>query len=292
MGRLHDRMAEDLRLRNFSPATQRNYLLYARRFAAFFMRSPEELGEAEIRQFLLHQIEVKHLSYQAYRQIYAALKFLYTVTLKRSWEVERIPFPKQQHRSLPVVLHPEELVTLFQAVRRLKYRALFMTCYAAGLRIDEACHLRIADIDSKQMLLHVRHAKGGQERVTLLSPKLLDVLRDYWRTEKPRVWLFPGTTPAQPLSTASARGALHQAGLDAGLTKPCSPHTLRHCFATHLLDAGVDLVVLQALLGHRSIRTTSLYTHISVQRIHKVVSPLDLLPTIPPPASAEQKAQG
>jgi integrase len=143
------------------------------------MRSPEELGEAEIRQFLLHQVEVKHLSYAAYRQIYAALKFLYAVTLKRAWEVEHLPFPKPQHRPLPVVLHPEELVTLFQAVRRPKYRTLFMTCYAAGLRIDEACHLRIADIDSKQMLLHVRHAKGGQERVTLLSAKLLDVLRDY-----------------------------------------------------------------------------------------------------------------
>src|SRR6516162_8444734 len=166
MGRLHDRMAEDLRLRNFSPTTQRNYLFYARRFAAFFMRSPEELGEAQVRQFLLHQIEVKHLSYPAYRQIYAALKFLYTVTLKRSWEVEHIPFPKRQHRPLPVVLNAEELLALFQAVRRPKYRTLFMTCYAAGLRIDEACHLRIADIDSKQMLLHVRHAKGGQERVS------------------------------------------------------------------------------------------------------------------------------
>jgi len=292
MGRLHDRMAEDLRLRNFCPTTQRNYLFYARHFAAFFMRSPEELGEAEIRQFLLHQIEVKHMSYPAYRQIYAALKFLYTVTLKRSWEIEHIPFPKQQHRPLPVVLNPEELLALFQAVRRPKYRTLFMTCYAAGLRIDEACHLRIADIDSKQMLLHVRHAKGGQERLTLLSAKLLDVLRAYWRLEKPRLWLFPGSTPAEPLATGSARSALRQAGLDAGLTKPCTPHTLRHCFATHLLDAGVDLVVLQALLGHRSIKTTSLYTHVSVQRIHQVVSPLDLLPTIPPPASAEQKAQG
>jgi len=285
-------MAEDLRLRNFSPTTQRNYLFYARRFAAFFMRSPEELSEAEIRQFLLHQIEVQHLSYAAYRQIYAALKFLYTVTLKRCWEVAHIPFPKQSHRPLPVVLAPEELVSLFQAVRRPKYRTLFMTCYAAGLRIDEACHLRITDIDSKQMLLHVRHAKGGQERVTVLSAKLLEVLRAYWRLEKPRLWLFPGSTPAEPLATGSARSALRQAGLDAGLTKPCTPHTLRHCFATHLLDAGVDLVVLQALLGHRSIKTTSLYTHISVQRIRQIVSPLDLLPTIPAPASAEQKAQG
>jgi integrase/recombinase XerD len=292
MGRLHDRMAEDLTLRNFSPSTQRNYLLYARKFAAFFMRSPEDMGEPEIRQFLLHQLQVKHLAHSSYRQIYAAVKFLYTVTLGRAWEVEHVPFPRQRQRRLPVVLHADELATLFKTVRRLKYRALFMTCYGAGLRINEACHLRVEDIDSKHMLVHVRHPKGGEERITLLSVKLLEVLRAYWREEKPRLWLFPGATPAQPLSCDTARDALQQTSLDAGLTKKCTPHTLRHCFATHLLDIGTDLVVLQALLGHRSIQTTSRYTHISVRRIQKVVSPLDLLPTIPPPASGEQKAQG
>jgi integrase/recombinase XerD len=296
MGRLHDRMDEDLTLRNFSPATRRNYLLYARTFAAFFMRSPEDLGEPEIRQFLLHQLEVKHLTHASYRQIYAALKFLYTVTLGRAWEVEHLPNPRQRQRPLPVVLHADELAGLFQAIRRLKYRALFMACYAAGLRINEACHLRVEDIDSKQMLVHVRHAKGGQERITLLSAKLLEVLRSYWREEKPRHWLFPGKTPDRPLASDTARQALERICLDAGLTKKCTPHTFRHCFATHLLDAGVDLVVLQALLGHHSIKTTSRYTHISVQRIQNVVSPLDLLPTIPPsappPASGDQKAQG
>ena len=291
MGRLHDRMAEDLTLRNFSPATRRNYLLYARKFAAFFMRSPEDMGEPEIRQFLLHQLEVKHLTHASYRQIYAALKFLYTVTLGRAWEVEHLPYPRQRLRSLPVVLHAEELAILFQTIRSLKYRALFMTCYAAGLRINEACHLRVEDIDSKQMLVHVRHAKGGKERITLLSAKLLEVLRSYWMEQKPRHWLFPGKTPDRPLSSDTARQALEQICLDAGLTKKCTPHTFRHSFATHLLDAGADLVVLQALLGHHSIRTTSRYTHISVQRIQKVISPLDLLPTIPPSASAKQKAQ-
>jgi len=291
MGRLHDRMAEDLTLRNFSPATRRNYLLYARKFAAFFMRSPEDMGEPEIRQFLLHQLEVKHLTHASYRQIYAALKFLYTVTLGRAWEVEHLPYPRQRLRSLPVVLHAEELAILFQTIRSMKYRALFMTCYAAGLRINEACHLRVEDIDSKQMLVHVRHAKGGKERITLLSAKLLEVLRSYWMEQKPRHWLFPGKTPDRPLSSDTARQALEQICLDAGLTKKCTPHTFRHSFATHLLDAGADLVVLQALLGHHSIRTTSRYTHISVQRIQKVISPLDLLPTIPPSASAEQKAQ-
>ena len=297
MGHLRDRMAADLVLRNFSPATRRNYLLYARKFAAFYMRSPEEMGEAEIRQFLLHHVEVKKLSYESYRQIYAALKFLYTVTLRRPWDIEHVPFPRRRQQRLPNVWPADELAILFQTIRRSKYRALFMTCYGAGLRINEACHLRVEDIDSKQMVLHVRHAKGGTERLTVLSPKLLETLRDYWREEKPRGWLFPGPMPDRPLSADAARRALVQICLDAGLTRPCTPHTLRHCFATHLLDAGADLVVLQALLGHHSIRTTSRYTHVTVRRIQGLVSPLDLLPTAAPrssekSAAAEQKGRG
>ena len=278
MGQLRDRMAADLVFRNFSPSTRRNYLLYAKKFAEFFMRSPEEMGEAEIRQFLLHQIEVKHLAYDSYRQIYASLKFLYSVTLNRPWQVERIPCPRQRERALPIVWPAEELTKLFASFRRLKYRVLFMTCYGAGLRINEACHLRIEDIDSKQMVLHVRHAKGGRERLTLLSPKLLPELREYWRQERPRPWLFPGQIPGQPLTPDAARQALAKACLDAGATWPCTPHTLRHCFATHLLDAGVDLVVLQALLGHACIKTTSRYTHVMLSRIQQITSPLDLLP--------------
>jgi integrase/recombinase XerD len=289
MGQLHDRMAQDLVLRNFSPATRRNYLLYCRKFAAFARRSPADLGEDDIRQFLLHCIEVQKLSYAAYRQIYAALKFLYTVTLQRPWQVERLPFPKNRLRPLPTILHADELQALFGAFLRPKFRALFMTCYAAGLRINEACHLRVADLDSKRMLLHVRHAKGGRERCTLLSPRLLQVLREYWRLERPLVWLFPGGSPAEPLSADSARQAFTAACLDAGLTKHCTPHTLRHCFATHLLEAGVDLVVLQKLLGHQSIRTTSRYTHVSTERLQSIVSPLDLLPNFETKPTGERE---
>ena len=225
-------------------------------------------------------MEVRKLSYAAYRQIYAALKFLYTVTLQQPWNVERIPFPKNRLRPLPVLLDAAELQALFGAFVRPDYRALFMTCYAAGLRINEACHLQVADLDSKRMLIHVRHAKGGCERYTLLSPRLLRVLRDYWRLARPAVWLFPGDTPAEPLSAEAARQALTRACQDAGLSKRCTPHTLRHCFATHLLEAGVDLVVLQKLLGHRSIRTTSRYTHVSTEHLRTVVSPFDLLPDV------------
>jgi site-specific recombinase XerD len=280
MGQLHDRMAEDLVLRNLSPATRRNYLLYCRKFTAFCGRSPAELGEADIRRFLLDCVEVQKLAHSSYRQIYAALKFLYTVTLQRPWQVERIPVPRNRLRPLPAVLHAEELKALFEAFVRPKFRALFMTCYAAGLRINEACHLQIADIDSKRMLIRVRHPKGGRERYTLLSPRLLQVLRDYWRLERPAVWLFPGSTAAEPVSTDFARQAFTCACRDARLTRHCTPHALRHSFATHLLEAGVDLVVLQKLLGHQSIRTTSRYTHVSTKLLRTIVSPLDLLPNI------------
>jgi integrase len=254
MGQLQTRMAEDLRLRNFSPATCRNYLLYARAFVAFHRRSPADLGEPEVRAFLLHQIEVRGLAYQSYRQVYAALKFLCTVTLGRPWAVARIPFPRCREHRLPTVLTTAELTALFAATREPKYRALFLTCYAAGVRINEACHLQPADIDSRRMLIRVRHAKGGRERLTLLFPRLLDELRQYWRLGKPRLWLFPGACPDEPLSTDAARQAFARA---AGLTRHCTPHTLHHCFATHLLDAGADLVVLQALLGHQSIKSTA-----------------------------------
>jgi integrase/recombinase XerD len=279
MGQLRDRMEEDLKLRGLSPSTRRIYLLYCRKFAAFYQRSPAELGEAEIRQFLLHHIQVEQLSYDSYRQILAALKFLYTVTLKRPWDVERIPFPRRRPRRLPQIPTDEQLAALFQVLRHPKYRALLMTCYAAGLRISEACQLRVEDIDSQRMVLRVRRGKGCKERYTLLSPRLLGVLRAYWRLEKPQVWLFPGSAADKPVCPDTPRQVFRQACAEVGLGPKCTPHTLRHAFATHLLDAGTDLVLIQALLGHGSIRTTSRYTHVSLGRIQATVSPLERLPS-------------
>ena len=278
MGQLRDRMEQDLKLRGFSPATIRNYLLYCRNFVAFFMRSPEELGIADVRAFLLHQIEVEQISYGSYRQTYAALKFLYSVTLGRPAEVSQIPFPKRKPTALPEVLTVVELTPFFAAFRKPKYRALFMTCYAAGLRLGEACHLRIEDIDSQRMVIHVRAGKGGKDRLTILSPRLLEVLRAYWRLAKPRTWLFPGGTPDRPVALDTARAVFHRARVQAGLAPGYSPHSLRHSFATHLLDAGTDLVLIQNLLGHASIQTTSRYTHVSLGRLQQATSPLDLLP--------------
>ena len=281
MGQLRDRMEQDLKLKRVSPATIRNYLLYCRKFAAFYMRSPEELGAAEVRVFLLHQIEVEQLAYASYRQVYAALKFLYSVTLGRPGEVSRLPFPKRQPTCLPKVLTFEQLSAFFAAIRKPKYRALFMTCYAAGLRLGEACHLRVEDIDSPRMVIRVRAGKGARERLTLLSPRLLAVLRAYWRLAKPSVWLFPGATPTRPVAIDTARSVFHRARVQAGLPEGYSPHSLRRSFASHLLDAGTDLVLIQHLLGHRSIKTTSGYIHVSLTRLQQAQSPLDRLPATP-----------
>jgi len=280
MGQLHDRMAQDLKLRGLSPCTQRNYLLYCRKFAAHFMRSPEELGAAEVRAFLLHQIEVEQLAYASYRQVYAALKFLYSVTLGRPGEVSRLPFPRRQPTTLPRVLSAEELTAFFAALRKPKYRALFTTCYAAGLRLGEVCRLQVQDIDSKRMVIQVRAGKGGKDRLTVLSPRLLEALRAYWRLTKPKVWLFPGAPPERPVGLETARKIFHCACADAGVPPSYSPHSLRHSFATQLLDAGTDLVLIQAMLGHCSLNTTSRYTHVSTARIQKVVSPLERLPPL------------
>jgi integrase/recombinase XerD len=278
MGQLRDRMEEDLRLKAFSPSTRKIYLLYARKFAAFYRRSPDDLGEEEIRRFLLHVMEVDRVSYETYRQILAALKFLYGVTLGRAWEVERLPFPRKRHR-LPTVLSPQQVFDLLREIRSLKYRAVLMVLYGAGLRIAEGCRLKVADIDSKQMILHVRSGKGDKQRMTLLPERLLKVLRIYWQVERPRDWLFPGKTRDGHVSVVSVRLAFQDARKKAGLP-PCTPHCLRHSFATHLLDGGTDLAVIQALLGHNSIRTTTLYTHVSLRSIRQTDSPLDRLPPL------------
>ncbi len=286
MGMLRDRMEQDLILRKLSPSTRRNYLLYARKFAAHYRRSPEELGEMEIREYLLRLIQVEQVSYATYRQILAALKFLYTVTLARPWEVERIPFPRHRRNSFPNVLGQDKLVELFAAVRQPKYRALLMTCYAAGLRIGEACALRVEDIDSKRMLIRVRHAKGSKQRYTVLSQQLLLVLREYWKVDRPPEWLFPNEGKSPHISPEKVRQVFRKVREEVGLAKWCTPHTLRHSFATHLLESGEELVVIQALLGHSTIQTTTTYTHVRTDHLAKVISPFDFLP----PTKADQQA--
>jgi site-specific recombinase XerD len=271
-------METDLRLAGYSPSTQKIYLLYARLFAKHHRRSPVEMGEAEIRAYLLHMVEDKKISRETYRQIRAALIFLYTVTLKRQPEVEHLPVRRKKVK-LPVVLSGTEVAALLRAVRRAHYRAIVMAQYAGGLRISEACRLRTEDIDSKRMVIHVRAGKGGRDRYTVLSERFLRYLREYWRQHRPIEWLFPGKTLTGHACPETVRKVFRTAVAAARISKTITPHVLRHCFATHLLESGVDIAVVQALLGHGSLRATEVYTHISVEHIGRVKSPLDLLGT-------------
>jgi site-specific recombinase XerD len=274
MGYLRRRMVEDLRLAGFSPTTSRIYLHYAKYFTRHFMRSPNEMGEREVRSFLLHLLDERQLSHNSYRQCYAALKFLYEVTLRRSFEVASIPRHRGKPR-LPVVLSGTEVQGLLDAFHNLKHRTIAMVMYAGGLRVSEACSLKLDDIDSKRMLIHVREGKGGHQRCVMLSKKLLSTLRTYWRQDRPRESLFPGKSGH--LGPAAVRTAVHRAAADAGLRKRVSPHVLRHSFATHLLETGTDLRVVQALLGHRHLQMTARYTKISTRHLQRIRSPLDLL---------------
>jgi integrase/recombinase XerD len=278
MGQLRDRMEADLKLAGYSPSTRKIYLLYSRLFAKYHMRSPAEMGEEEIRQYLLHMVEERKISRETYRQIRSALIFLYTVTLKRPTEVDHLPVRRNKVK-LPVVLSGTEVQRVLEAVRSQKYRAIVMAQYAGGLRITEACHLRPEDIDSKRMVIHVRAGKGGRDRYTVLSVRLLAFLRDYFRTYRPDEWLFPGQTTEGHASPNTFRRVFRAAVASAGISKTITPHVLRHCFATHLLESGVDIKVIQVLLGHASLRATEVYTHISVEHIGRVRSPLDLLGT-------------
>jgi integrase/recombinase XerD len=276
MGSLRERMEQDLALKGMRPCTRRVYLYHAARFAQHFKKSPEILGATEIREFLMHLLEVEQVSHETYRQHLAALRFLYMVTLGRSWEVDRIPYPRHR-RSLPVVLSADEVAAVLIGVKLLKIRAVLMTAYAGGLRVSEACHLKVGNIDSQRMVIRVCGGKGGRDRETILSPRLLRILREYWKQERPVDWLFPGRNGIDPIGCGAVRKAFKDACRRAGIGKRATPHTLRHSFATHLLDEGTELVVIQALLGHASYRTTLRYIHLSTRHLQTTRSPLDRL---------------
>jgi len=279
MGRLRDQMQADLQLRGLSPKTQKIYLNQVRSFARYFKRSPEYLGEKEVKEYLLHILKEKKVSDSTYRQSYGALKFLYQITLKRSWVVEKIPYPKTR-KKLPVVLDRTEVEALFSVTKNLKHKAILMTAYSSGLRLSEAAHLRISDIDSKRMMVRIRNGKGGKDRYSILSSVALDILRQYWRQYRPKEWLFEGESADKPISERSIQKIFERAKTLAGIKKPVTVHTLRHSFATHLLEAGVDLHHIQLLLGHRYPKTTTVYLHVSRKNLARIVSPLDINPIL------------
>jgi len=276
MTALRRRMIEDMTVRNLSRYTQRNYLSAVARFARHFGKSPADLGPEQVRDYLNHLIAQK-ISASHFNVTVAALRFLYTVSLERDWAPARLLFQKRP-RNLPTVLSVEEATRFLEVIPQHKLRIVLVTAYAAGLRVFEVVALRTCDIDSSRMVLHVASGKGAKERLVMLSPKLLDLLRTYWKAERPHSeWLFPGRDPDQHISIRSVQLACQTAREAAGIPKHVTMHTLRHSFATHLLEAGVDLYTIKLLLGHRSLSSTARYLHVATNSVCAVPSPLDRL---------------
>ncbi len=275
---LRQRMIEDLRIRNYAPGTIEVYVRLVARFAAFHRRSPDWLGPEDVRTYQLHLLE-RGTSWPIFNQTVCALRFLYRVTLQQHWPLARLPYGKRPKR-LPCVLSQEQVLRFLTAVQRPAHRMALATAYATGLRVSEVVRLRIEDIDSARMLVHVC-GKGNKERIVMLSSVLLGALRTYWRVHRPRPWLFPGAKPGRPIHSKTIQRACRDARRAAGLTKRVTPHTLRHCFATHLLEAGTDIRTLQALLGHAQLSTTALYTHVQRRLVTATKSPLDLIGSVP-----------
>ncbi len=278
---LRKRFIEDMQLRGLAPTTQRSYLHYVADFATFYHTNPEKLDLEAIRQYELHLLHERKLSPESINTFVSAIQFLYLVTLEMPWGKECFPRIRRAHK-LPVVLSPEEVGRFFEHVGSLKHRAALMLCYGAGLRISEAVKIRLADIDSDRMMIRIVEGKGRKDRYVMLSPRLLKVLRCYWRAARPKDHFFPSWREGRPMNTAAISMACRNAAERAGIGKRVTAHTLRHSFATHLLEGGTDTRVIQALLGHSRIETTARYTHVSAHVVAGTPSPLDRLEPTPP----------
>src|SRR6266853_1653830 len=274
MTRLRKMMVEELHRRNYSQHTTRYYIRTVEDFARHFNCPPDRLGLRHIREYQAELFQKRKLSPGSVANRLAALRFFYIKTLKKGWSIAETPYPKKAHR-LPAILSQEEFAQLIDAASTLFHRTLLMTLYATGARCAELTHLKVSDVDSKRMVIHVRGGKGRKDRDVMLSPKLLEALREYWRglQRKPSAWLFPGNrwhTGDTPITTKVVWNACKEAAQRAGLQKDVHPHTLRHCFATHLLEDGADLRTIQILLGHRDLKETTIYLHLSQQHLNAI----------------------
>jgi integrase/recombinase XerD len=284
MSPLRRRMIEDMQIRNLTPNTQRVYIANVFRFACHFRKSPDRLGPAEIRTYLLHLTRERLLAASSIIVTVSALRFFYTVTLKRPWVVEDDIPAGHQAKKLPVVLSKEEVARFLGAVGNLKHRMVLTVCYATGLRISEAIRLTPAAIDSKRMVIRVEQGKGRKDRYVMLPPTLLDMLRDYWRRTHPGEWLFPGRSQGQPIHPLTINLTCREVARQCGIGKPVAPHALRHAFAVHLLEAGTDIRTIQLLLGHRNLSTTARYLMIATSTVCATASPLESLNVVTPTA--------
>lgn len=272
---LRQRMLDDMALRNMSPSTQKIYTQAVANYARYFGQSPDKLGLEDVRRYRLHLVE-RGLKATSINPIVGALRFFYSITLDRKDIAEDIPFARKED-TLPAVLTPAEVVCLLEAVDSVKMRTALTTIYAAGLRVSEVVALTAADIDSARMVIHVRQGKGGKDRYVMLSEQLLGILRRYYKRMRPKLYLFPSPDPALPLTTRSVQRACRAAADKAGIDKGVTVHTLRHSFATHLLEQGVDIRVIQGVLGHRQITSTTRYARVAVNLIRQIQSPLERL---------------
>ncbi len=286
---LRQRYIEDLRLKNFSPGTIKVYVFAVAKFARHFGRSPETLSGEDIRAYILHLLD-RGLSRSSCVVVRNALRHLYTDTLGRPDCLQAVPRPKRERR-LPVVLSRQEVQRLFATVTNLKQKALFMVAYDAGLRLSELRNLRIDDIDSQRMVIYIRQGKGKKDRYARLTPGLLKLLREYWLEYRPQSWLFPGASPDKRYNIATPGHLLKKVCRKAGISKRVSMHTLRHSFATHLLEGGTNLRVIQQMLGHEKIQTTCLYTHISLEELREAPSTMELLGELAPPQPPSDQQQ-
>lgn len=277
MTEMRRRMEEELKLRGRSPRTQKAYLDWVARFAQHHRRPPEQMGEEQVRAYLMYLLEDQRLSRSTLVQALCALKFFYVHVLRRSCEVEDLRFPRHQKRKLPRVLSESEVRRLLDSAETLKEQVMLMTLYGAGLRLSELIHLQVKDIESGKMQIRVRQGKGGKDRMVVLSPTLLEALRRYFRQYRPTSWLFYGQAPQQPIDERAIQRMVRRLSERAGLRERVTTHTLRHSFATHLLEQGAELPFIQQLLGHRNVKTTMLYLRISPPALRKVISPLDRL---------------
>jgi site-specific recombinase XerD len=288
---LRRRYIEDLQLRHFAASTIKVYVHAVAAFARHFGKSPEKLDFKHVREYLVHLIQDSGVSRGTYIVHLAALRHLYHVTLNRPGQLDALPIKNREHK-LPVVLSQEEVQRLFSVTANLKHKALLMVAYDSGLRLSELRHLRVEDIDSDRMTIRVRLGKGQKDRYARLTPALLKLLREYWLEYRPQAWLFPGETPDKPYDIATPGQILKKLCRKAGIQKRVSMHTLRHSFATHLLEAGTNLRIIQQLLGHGSLRTTALYTHISLEDLRAAPSTMELalsLSLIPDEATDEEE---